>query len=111
MTLTIPPTEPLPLNQESDGTVRVGGTRVLLDVVVLAYRNGASAEQITEQYPPLDIADVYAAIAFYLRHAAAVDAYLEGRRREAAQLRAEIEAKFNPRGLRERLLARRSARG
>jgi uncharacterized protein (DUF433 family) len=111
MTLMIPAAEPLPLHQDPDGSVRVGGTRVLLDVVVLAYRNGASAEQIVDQYPLLDVADVYAVIAFYLRHAAAVDAYLEGRRREAAELRAEIEAKFNPRGLRERLLARRAARG
>jgi uncharacterized protein (DUF433 family) len=102
--------EPLPLKQEPDGTVRVGGTRVLLDVVVGAFRDGASAEHIVEQYPALDLADVYATIAYYLNNQAEVDAYLEARQSEADRLRAEIESHIDTRGLRERLLARRKAK-
>jgi hypothetical protein len=32
--------DPLPLRLDEEGTVRVGGTRVSLDTVVTAYRNG-----------------------------------------------------------------------
>jgi len=42
--------KPLPLRQDSDGTVRIGKTRVLLDVVIGAFVDGATAEQIVEQY-------------------------------------------------------------
>lgn len=101
--------EPLPLRQEPDGTVRVGGTRVLLDVVVGAFRDGASAEYIVEQYPSLNLADVYAVIAYYLKHTETVDAYVAARQEQAGRLRTEIEAHADTRGIRERLLARRKA--
>ena len=105
MTLAIQ-SEPMPLRQDPDGTVRVGGTRVLIDVVVVAYRDGASAEQIVDQYPALELADVHAVIAYYLRHMAEVDQYIWRRLHEAEQLREEIEPRFGRAGIRERLLAR-----
>ena len=106
MTLTIA-AEPVPLRLDAAGVVWVGGTRVTLDTVVAAFHDGASAEEITEQYPSLDLGEVYAALAYYLRHRPDVDAYLEEGRRRAAAVRAENEARFDPRGLRDRLLARR----
>jgi uncharacterized protein (DUF433 family) len=101
--------QPLPLRQEPDGTVRVGGTGVLLDVIVGAFRDGASAEHIEEEYPSLDLADVYAVIAYYLKHAGTVDAYVAARQEQAGVLRAEIESHSDTRGIRERLVARRKA--
>ena len=103
--------EPMPLRQDADGTVRVGGTRVLLDVVVSSYRDGASAEQIVEQYPDLNLADVYAVLGYYLRHRREVDAYVTARQDQADRLRAEIEGRIDPRGIRDRLLARRAGGG
>jgi uncharacterized protein (DUF433 family) len=100
--------EPVPLRVDADGTVRVGDTRVTLDVVVEAFLEGASAEEIVEQLPVLDLGDVYAVIGFYLHHQEAVDAYLQERRQHASDVRAWIEARHNPAGIRERLLARRS---
>jgi uncharacterized protein (DUF433 family) len=102
--------EPLPLRQETDGTVRVGGTRVTLDVVIGAFARGATAEEIVQQYPTLELADVYATIAYYLNHQPDVDAYLAQRRRDADALRAEIEAKCDTRDIRQRLLARRASK-
>ena len=87
-------TEPVPLRLEPDGTVRVGGTRVLLDTVVAAFREGASPEQIAEQYPDLALADIYSAISYCLRNRTAVDAYILGRRQEADHLRSEIETRI-----------------
>ena len=99
-------TEPVPLRTDSDGSVRVGTSRVLLDVVIAAFKQGASAEQIVDQFPSIDLVDAYAVIAFYLRHTKDVDAYLEERRKEADQIRSEIEAKQRDSGIRDRLLAR-----
>jgi uncharacterized protein (DUF433 family) len=99
--------EPPPLRMTPDGVDRVGGTRVTLDTVVGAYRRGETAEQIAEHYSALSLADVYAVITYYLRHRSEVEAYLEERRRRAAEIRQENEARFPPDGVRERLLARR----
>ncbi len=102
--------ELMPLQADADGVMRVGGTRVTLETVVAAFREGATAESIVEQYPSLQLADVYAVIGYYLRHQAEVDAYVLDRRRQAAEARRENESRFSPLGVRDRLLARRSPR-
>ena len=100
-------TDPVPLRTEADGTVRVGATRVTLDTVVAAFGEGLTAEEIAQQYPAVSLSDVYAAIAYYLRHKDEVRIYLSEREKTAAGLRAEAEARSSPVGFRERLLARR----
>ena len=107
MSLTID-VEPVPLQTDADGVVLVGATRVTLDTIVAAFQQGATAEEITQQYPVVSLPDVYAAIAFYLRHRDEVDAYLEEGRRQCDAFRQEQEAKGDRSGIRERLLARRS---
>jgi uncharacterized protein (DUF433 family) len=99
--------EPVPLVSDADGVVRVGSTRVTLDTVVAAYREGMTAEGIVEQYPSLRLADVYSVLGYYLGHRDEVEAYLRDRQRLAADVRRENEARFDPAGVRERLLARR----
>lgn len=101
--------EPVPLRVDEDGVARVGKTRVPLDTVVAAFRLGETAEGIVESYPTLRLADVYQVLGYYLLHRDAVDAYVAGREHEAARLREEIEADFDPTGVRARLLARRAS--
>ena len=60
------------------------------------------------QYPSLELAKVYAVIAYYLQHRPQVEAYLWQRRVQADKARAQNEARFDPRGIRERLMARRA---
>lgn len=110
MPLTIHPDAP-PLRVDETGTVRVGPTRVILEVVVQAFRDGATPEQVVQDYDTLELADVYGAIAYYLRHREEVDAYLAERDREAAELRKKIEAaqRHLP-DIRARLLAARQKR-
>ena len=103
--------EPMPLVTDADGVVRIGNTRVTLDTVVAAFREGLTAEGIVEQYPSLQLGEVYAVIGYYLRHQTEVDAYLQERQRHAAEVRQENERRFNPIGVRERLLARRNVQG
>jgi uncharacterized protein (DUF433 family) len=105
MTLVIA-TEPTPLRLNEDGVVLVGNTRVTLDTVVAAFLEGATAEEIVEQYSSLQLADVYSVIAYYLRRKTEVDDYLKIRQERAAQVRQENERRFNPIGIRDRLMAR-----
>lgn len=100
--------EPAPLTPDQDGVMRVGATRVTLATIVAAFHEGATAETIVQQYPSLALADVYAVIGYYLRHQADVDAYLAEQQVEADQVRQQNEARFNPVGVRARLLARRT---
>jgi len=102
-------TDPVPLEMDGDGVVRVGGTRVTLDTVVTAFQQGATAEEIVQQFPALMLADVYAAITFYLRRRDEVEAYLDEGKRQAETLRERHESRLDRDGIRQRLLARRSA--
>lgn len=98
-----------PLRVDQGGAVRVGNSRISLDLVVEQYENGMTPEDIVRAYDTLVLADVYAVIAYYLRHRDRVRAYLKRREEEANSLRTKIEAE-RPRVSRDELLARRSAR-
>lgn len=65
------------IRSDEHGVLRIGDSRVMLDSVVVAYQQGHSAETIQQQYSALSLADVYGAIAYYLRHQADVDCYLQ----------------------------------
>jgi uncharacterized protein (DUF433 family) len=90
--LTIKP-EPVPLRTDEYGVIRVGNSQVLLDIVIREFNNGSDPESIVHGYPTLQLADVYAVIAYYLRQKLEIEQYLDSRREEAARLRQVIEAK------------------
>jgi uncharacterized protein (DUF433 family) len=98
---------PVPVKINADGVALVGGTRVTLDTVVGAFNEGATPEEIMQRYPSLRLADIYAVISYYLRQREEVDAYLSQRQQQAEEVRRQNEARFDMRGVRERLLARR----
>jgi uncharacterized protein (DUF433 family) len=108
MTLVIV-AELAPLKANNDGVILVGQTRVTLDTVVSVFNQGATAEELVYRYPSLSLADVYATIAFYLKHQSDVETYLQQRRQQAQEIRAMNQTRFDPQGLRDRLLARRTA--
>lgn len=84
--------DPPPLRVDEDGTIRVGSSRVTLDVVVRAYERGETPEQIARNLDALTLANVYAALAYYLGDREGVQSYLKQREEQAAALRSEIEA-------------------
>ena len=106
-----PRAEPVPIEIDDDGVARIGGTRVTLDTVRNAFVNGATAEEIVQRYPVLQLADIYHVISYYLRERDAVEAYLAERKKQAAEVRRENEARFDPEGLRDRLMARVQKQG
>ena len=55
----------------------IAGTRIALDSIVYAFRNGLSPESIVQAFPLLTLEQVYGAITFYLANRIEVDAYLE----------------------------------
>lgn len=72
--------------EEREGVYYVPGTRISLDSVVFAFREGCSPETIREDFTGLTLAHVYGAIAFYLDHQSEIEAYLLRRREQWAEL-------------------------
>jgi uncharacterized protein (DUF433 family) len=99
--------EAVPLAKDAHGVYRVGGTRVTLDLVVRAFNRGATAEEISQKFSSLQLPDVYQLIGYYLKHSAELAAYFEKREREEKELLDAHQDEWSPKGLRERLLARR----
>ncbi len=95
------------LTKTEAGVLRVGNSRVSLDTVIIAFGQGATPEQIVEDYDSLELAEVYAVISYYLQNREEVENYLAQRKVERDKLRRQIESRSNPQGIRERLLARR----
>jgi uncharacterized protein (DUF433 family) len=93
-----------PLVQDNNGVIRIGKTRVTLLSVLNAYDDGATPEEIVQDFPALSLAEVYTTIAYYLQHRADVDRYLTERRK-----RVEEAHRINQvAGIRERLESRLS---
>lgn len=106
MSITLQPEAP-PLHRDASGVLRVGQSRVLVDLVIRAFQDGATPEAIAQRYPTTTLADIYAVIAYYLRHREDIDAYLSEREQQAQQVRQRIEShQGDLADLRDRLLAR-----
>jgi uncharacterized protein (DUF433 family) len=70
---------PCPLLLGSDGTIRVTGSGVPLELVVGAFDAGATPEQIAEYCPSLSLSTLYGVISYVLNQRAEVDLYLRRR--------------------------------
>ena len=88
---------------DREGVLRVAGTRVSLDSVVVAFQEGLSPEGIRQQYPALTLEAVYGAVTYYLAHRKDVEDYL--RRQEQVWERARREVDSRPSPVLERLRA------
>lgn len=86
----------------------MGKSRITLALIVEEYESGMTPEDMVRAYDTLDLADVYAVVAYYLRHRDVVGEYMKRRDEKAQELRAQIEA-GQRRFSREELIARRGA--
>jgi len=106
-----PLTVTLPLREEPPGVFRVGQSRVLLELVLRAFKTGATPEAIVQTYDTLKLADVDAVLSRYLADAAPFEDYLHQGDEAAAETRRQIEQTQGPQGnLRAILLARVKAK-
>ena len=74
--------------------------------MVRAFNRGATAEEIVQRFPTLELSDVYQVIGYYLRHQAELCKYLKARDVDEQTLLAD-HPEWSPAGLRDRLMARR----
>ena len=101
----------VPLREEPAGVLRVGNSRVLLELVLQKFNEGATPEAIVQSYDTLNLADVYAVVSRYLAAPAPFEEYLRIRDEIAGEVRRAVEARQGPQGnLREILLARAKAK-
>jgi uncharacterized protein (DUF433 family) len=63
----------VPLSMDEAGVLRLAGTRVSLDSVIYAFEEGATSEEIVQQYPTLDLAAIYSVLSYYLQNRAEVE--------------------------------------
>lgn len=106
-----PLTVAVPLREEPAGVFRVGQSRVLLELVLRAFKAGATPESIVQSYDTLNLADVYAVVSRYLADPAPFETYLHHCEEGAAQTRLKLEEFQGGQGeLRAILLARAKAK-
>ncbi len=99
-----------PLREDAAGALRIGGSRVLLELVIRAFQDGATPETMVQRYSTLPLADVYAVIGYYLRHRNEIEGYLARREEKAEDVRRRLETRQGDLSeIRARLLAHRQA--
>jgi len=81
----------------------------MLERIVYAFDTGASAEEIVMSYPTLELADVYATIAFVLNNRPEIDAYMAESEAEADRMERKWEARYPSHELRRRIRERAAA--
>jgi len=98
--ITFPATVEVPLRMDEHGTIRVGGTRVTLEVVVGQIKQGRTPEQIVHSFDTLTLSDVHMVKAYYLQNREAVEQYVRQQEEEAQEnlrrMKAEHPEIFTP---------------
>jgi uncharacterized protein (DUF433 family) len=97
-----------PFVNDKSGIIRVGGTRIPIDTIITAFKNGSTCEEIVYQFPTLKLADVYSTISYYLNHQGEIEAYLKEHSEEANLIRSGVESNIDTREIRMRILKRRT---
>lgn len=94
-----------------DGSIRIAGTRITIESVIQGFQDGATPEEICQDFPALSLAQVYDVLAFYLGHQADVDVYLREQAQASEAIRQELQSRHATflSNLRKRLATRRSA--
>jgi uncharacterized protein (DUF433 family) len=68
--------------EQRDGGYYIAGTRIALDSIVLAFKDGESPETILQSFPMAGpLVRVYGVIIFYLENREKVEAYLRDQER------------------------------
>lgn len=68
------------------GLLRIEGTRMTVNQIVVWYKQGYSPEEIADQYPHLTLSQVYAALAYYHANKEEIEAALAIEEEKSDQL-------------------------
>lgn len=80
----------------NSGRPCLAGTGMSVRAVAVRHMEGDSAERILEQFPHLDLARIYAALAYYYANQAEIDADLAAEEEFARKLRAKYPHGIGP---------------
>ena len=64
----------------------------MLEIVIRAFQDGASAESIVDSYSTLTLSDTYGAIAYYLKNKDTVEEYLQQREELAESVKQRLQS-------------------
>jgi uncharacterized protein (DUF433 family) len=73
------------------GRLRIDGTRMTVNQIASCYKQGASAEDIADQYPHITLAQVYAALAYFHANRSEVEASLAAELEESLRLEGQYK--------------------
>lgn len=79
--------------EQRDKGYWIEGTRVSLDSIVYGFLNGESPESIAQNFPLLELEQVYGGIAFYLSNRELIDWYLKDGEAEFEKLQQSLREK------------------
>ena len=105
--MSLEATHTVPLTCDSDGVIRVTGSRVTLDSIIDEFKRGATPEQIQEDFPSLTLREIYGVIAYYLEHRDTVEGHLRQQEQAAEETRRRLETQPGLAELRARVRSRR----
>src|SRR5205085_12039365 len=71
-----------PFRVDKEDAIRIGKSSVTIDLLVREYEGGMSSEEISGSRRSLVLADVYSALAYYLRYRKEIKAYLARRQKQ-----------------------------
>jgi uncharacterized protein (DUF433 family) len=98
-------TERIPLVENEAGDILLEGSRVFLEHIVEAFQHGKHPEDIQQSFPGISLADIYAVIAYYLRHRDEVERYMARQNERAAQAMVDAQP-YAPKALIEKMKAK-----
>jgi uncharacterized protein (DUF433 family) len=81
-----------PIREDAAGALRVGNSRVLLDLVIRSFQDSATPETIVQRYSTLSLPNVYSVITYYLHHRSEIEDYLARREQQAEEVRQRLES-------------------
>lgn len=91
------------LDFTNPNTIRIKGHRIGIEHILDYYLEGYNPDEITQEFPGLNLETVYAVITYYLTNRAKMDAYM--RQRQARNEQAYQEWAATPTPLIQRLRA------
>lgn len=97
----------LPVRVEANGAVRISDTRITLEVILTAFEQGETPEQIVHAYPSLQLSDVCTLYAYYCKNKALFCQYLEQSRAQEQAIRQKIETEYPTTAIRQRIKSKR----
>ncbi|HEU4714875.1 MAG TPA: DUF433 domain-containing protein [Pyrinomonadaceae bacterium] len=92
---------------QSDGAIRVVGSRLTLDTLAPHIQRGCTAAEIHDSFPSVSVEQIAGVMAWYKNHQAAAEEYLRAGDAEAERLRREIESDPRYQALSEKIRQRK----